>query len=99
ELYQNEIVTEVAPQDKEWLPKIETEVQIPPLVASGTYKLLVKAEDVLASATAELAVPVQVRGRQLEPSATLVVRNFRFYRGEEDTQPAERAAYRGGDAV
>src|SRR5471032_758916 len=81
ELYQNEIVTEVAPQDKEWLPKIQTEVQIPPLVASGTYKLVVKAEDVLAKTTAELAVPVQVRGRQLEPSATLVVRNFRFYRG------------------
>jgi hypothetical protein len=99
ELYKNEITTEVAPQDKEWLPKIETEVQIPPLVASGTYKLLVKAEDVLANATAELAVPVQVRGHQLEPSDTLVVRNFRFYRGEEDTQPADRPAYRGGDAV
>jgi len=99
ELYQNEIVTEVAPQDKEWLPKIQTEVQIPPLVASGTYKLVVKAEDVLAKTTAELAVPVQVRGRQLDPSATLVVRNFRFYRGEEDTQPADRPAYRGGDAV
>jgi hypothetical protein len=99
ELYKNEIVTEVAPQDKEWLPKIETEVQIPPLVASGTYKLLVKVEDLVANATAELAVPVQVRGHQLEPSATLVVRNFRFFRGEEDTQPADRAAYKGGDAV
>jgi hypothetical protein len=99
ELYKNEIVTEVSPQDKEWLPKIETEVQIPPLVASGTYKVLVKAEDLVANATAELAVPVQVRGHPLEPSATLVVRNFRFYRAEEDAQPVERAAYKGGDAV
>ena len=40
-----------------------------------------------------------VRGRQVEPSEKLVIRNFRFYRGEEDTQPVEKAAYRGGDAV
>lgn len=99
ELYKNEIMTEVAPQDKDWMPKIETEVPIPPLVASGAYKLLVKAEDVFAKTTAELTVPFEVRGHQLEPSDTLVVRNFRFYRGEEDTQPVEKAAYRGGDAV
>jgi len=99
ELYKNEIMTDVAPQDKDWMPKIETEVQIPPLVASGAYKLLVKTEDVFAKTKAELTVPFEVRGHELEPSETLVVRNFKFYRGEEDTQPVERAAYRGGDAV
>ena len=99
EIYKNEIVTEVAPQDKEWMPKIETEVQIPPLVASGAYKLVVKAEDVLAKTSSELAVPFAVRGHEVQPSDTLVVENFKFYRGEEDTQPVEKAAYRGGDAV
>ena len=99
ELYQNEIMTDVAPQDKEWMPKIETEVQIPALVASGAYKLVVKAEDVLAKAASELTVPFAVRGHLLEPSDTLVVRNFKFYRGEEDTEAVEKAAYRGGDAV
>ena len=99
EIYQNEIMTDVAPQDKEWMPKIETEVQIPALVASGSYKLVVKAEDVMAKAEAELTVPFEVRGHHLEPSETLVVRNFKFYRGEEDTQPVEKASYRGGDAV
>jgi hypothetical protein len=99
ELYKNEMTTDVSPQDKEWMPKIETEVQIPALVASGAYKLVVKAEDVLAKAESELTVPFEVRGHQLEPSDTLVVRNFKFYRGEEDTQSVEKAAYRGGDAV
>jgi hypothetical protein len=99
EIYKNEIMTDVAPQDKEWMPKIETEVPIPPLVASGSYRLVVSAEDVLAKTASELMVPFEVRGHQLEPSDTLVVRNFRFYRGEEDTQPVEKAAYRGGDAV
>ena len=62
ELYKNEIVDEVSPQDKGWMPKIETEVAIPPLVASGAYKIVVKVEDVMAKASEELAVPFQVRG-------------------------------------
>ena len=48
ELFKNEIATDVGPQDKEWMPKIATEVQIPPLVASGAYKIVVKVEDVIA---------------------------------------------------
>ena len=82
EIYKNEMMTDVTPQDKEWMPKIATEVQIPPLIAgAGTYKIVVKVEDVVAKTTAELAVPFQVRGYQLEPSDTLVVRNFHFFRG------------------
>jgi hypothetical protein len=99
ELYKNELVTEVAPQDKEWMPKIETEVQIPPLIASGTYKIVIKAEDVLAKTAAELAVPFQVRGHDVEPSETPVVRNFRFFRGEDDAQPLDKPVYHPGDGV
>ena len=40
-----------------------------------------------------------MRGYQLDPSDTLVVRNFRFYRAEEDTQPVEKAVYNPGDSV
>jgi hypothetical protein len=99
ELYENEMKAEVTPQDKEWLPKIATEVVIPPLVAGGTYKIVVKAHDVLANTSAELTVPFQVRAYEVEPSDTVVVRNFRFYRAEEDTQPVEKAIYNPGDSV
>jgi hypothetical protein len=99
ELYKNELVAEVTPQDKEWMPKIETEVQIPPLAASGAYKIVVKAEDLLAKTTAELAVPFQVRGHDVEPSETPVVRNFRFFRGEDDAQPLDKSIYHPGDGV
>src|SRR6478752_2846034 len=57
EVYRNELLTDVSPQDKEWLPKIMTEIQIPTLLASGTYKILIKAEDVFAKTAAELTVP------------------------------------------
>lgn len=99
EVYENEMKAEVTPQDKEWQPKISTEVQVPPLVASGSYKIVVKVQDVLAKSSTELAVPFQIRGYALEPSDTIIVRNFRFYRAEEDTKPVEKAIYNPGDSV
>lgn len=99
EIYKNEIQEEVAPQDKEWLPKIATEIAIPPLAGNGNYKVHVKVEDLIAHASAELDAPFLVRGRDVPPSDALVVRNFRFFRGENDAQPVEKAAYKPGDGV
>ena len=99
ELYKNELSDEVSPQDKEWQPKIQTEIPIPPLVGSGEYKIVVKVEDLVAKSQAELPVPFRIRGRSVEPSNTLVVRNFHFFRREEDTEPLEKVAYRPGDGV
>jgi hypothetical protein len=99
ELFQNELKDEVTPQDKEWMPKVATEVLIPPLVASGTYQIVVKAQDLLAKTSAELSVPFQVRGHALEPSETLTVQNLRFYREEDDPEALEKAVYRPGDGV
>jgi len=99
ELYQNEIKVELSAQDKEWMPKIATSLSIPPLTPSGTYKIVVKLEDVPAKTATEAAVPFQVRGHDIEASDTLVVRNFHFYRGEEDAQPAPKSVYKPGDGV
>jgi hypothetical protein len=99
ELYKNDLADEVAAQDKEWLPKISTEIALPPLIGSGSYRVVVKVEDLVGKATAELSVPFAVRARAVEPSDTLVVRNFHFFRGEEDAQALEEAAYRSGDGL
>ena len=71
ELYKNELMTDVTPQDKEWLPKIMTEVLLPPLIASGSYKIVVKAEDVFGKTTAELAIPFEVRGKKVDTRTDL----------------------------
>ena len=84
---------EVSPQDKEWLPKIATSIPIPPLAGPGAYKIVFKVEDVLAKTTAELPVPFQVRAHAVEPSDTLTVRNFHFYRDEEGTQTLAKGVY------
>src|SRR5215472_11324875 len=80
ELFKNDINTEVAPQDKEWMPRIATEIAVPPLIAAGTYRIEVKAEDLVGNSTAELSVPFQVRGRSVGPSDRLTVENFQFFR-------------------
>jgi hypothetical protein len=99
ELFKNDISAEVAPQDKEWMPRIATEIAIPPLIAPGTYSIVIKAEDLVAKSKAELRVPFQVRGRRVGPSDTLTVENFQFFRGEDDTQPVEQPVYKSGDSV
>jgi hypothetical protein len=99
EIYKNDQATEVTTNDKEWMPKIATEIQLPPLIGGGTYKLVIKAEDVFAKTSTSLEVPFVVRGHAVETSDTLTVRNFHFYRSEEATEPAEKAAYKPGDAV
>jgi hypothetical protein len=99
EIYKNDLNEEVSPQDKEWLPRIATEVAIPPLVMSGEYKIVVKVEDLVAKTSAEVSVPFNVRGHEVAPSDTLVVRNMHFFRNEEDTQPVTKAAYKPGSVI
>jgi hypothetical protein len=96
--YKNSIAAEVAPQDKDWLPKIETSVSIPTMLFAGEYKIVVKVDDLIAKTSSELAVPFRIRGREdIHPGDALSVQSFRFLRNEDDTRPAERAAYVPGD--
>jgi hypothetical protein len=99
EVYKNEIAEEVAPQDKEWLPKISTEIAIPPAVPTGAYKITVNVEDAVARTTASLDVPFQVRGRAVPPTDKLTVQNLRYYRGEDDTKPLDKPVYKAGNAL
>src|ERR1039457_7462873 len=93
EIYKNEMVTDVAPQDKEWMPKIATEIQIPPLVGAGTYTILVQIEDLVSNTKSELSMPFGVRSKTVEHRDTLIGGNFQFFRGDDDPQPMEKAVY------
>jgi hypothetical protein len=99
EIYKNDMLTDVTPQDKEWMPKIATEIQLPPLIGGGTYKLVIQAEDVFGKTNTKHEVPFTVRGHAVETSDVLTVRNFHFFRSEDATEPAEKAAYKPGDSV
>lgn len=99
EPFQQDIVDEVTPEDKDWMPKIQTEIMLPPLAGSGMYKVLVKVEDLIAKTNTESSLAFQVQGRDVAGSDTLIVRNFHFYGSEEDSRPLQKAAYRPGEGV
>lgn len=99
EIYKNEVDDEVSPQDKNWMPRIATEIPLPPLAESGNFKIVVKVEDLIAHTTAQLEVPFQVKGHPVEPSDTLVVRNFRYFRAENDLQAMDKPIYHAGDTL
>jgi len=98
-IQQGKVDSTVSPEDKDWLPKVRESIVVPPLADSGEYHVIVKVKDELAGATAEGTAKFLVKGREVAPSDTLIVRNFRFLRGEEDNKPLAVAAYRPGDAL
>jgi hypothetical protein len=80
-----EIDTDLAPEDKRWLPKVRYQVQIPPLPEPGTYKIQVRVTDQVAGgATAVASADFAVGGKSVEAGSQLAIRNFRFLRAEND---------------
>jgi hypothetical protein len=96
---EGKIQTTVTEEDKNWLPKLRETIVVPPLADTGEYSVLVKLSDELASVNIEKSAVFHVRGRDVAPSDTLIVRNFRFFRNEDDVKPLPVAAYRPGDSV
>jgi len=99
ETAQREIKSELAPEDKEWMPRIQQSVPVPPLTNPGVYRILVAVRDLVADGETKAEIPFRVGGRQVEPSDTLVARSFRFLRSEEDRDALPTPAYRPGDAL
>jgi hypothetical protein len=93
------IADDLAPQDKNWQPKIRTSFALPPLAPKGTYKIHIAVKDEYSGATAEKVVEFNVEAREVAPSDTLIVRNFRFVRTERDDTALAVAAFRPGDTL
>lgn len=93
------VATSVSAEDKDWMPKVRYSFNIPPFADSGEYKIAAKLKDNLAGTEASAATIVRVEGHAVAPSDKLVIRNFRFLRGEQDKEPLQIAAYRPGDTI
>lgn len=84
------------PEDKEWQPKILANFQIPAFGVGGSYKIQLAAKDELAEVEASRTLEFPVKGPEILPSDTLVIRNFRFFRNEDDALALQPAVYRPG---
>ena len=93
------IDTDLAPEDKDWQPKIRQTLAIPPLADAGKYTVLARVRDETAKTETQASIQFSVEARDVPPSETLVERNFRFLRSEDDRDPLKIAAYRPGDTL
>jgi len=89
----------VLPQDKNWLPKFLHSFVVPPYAVGGAYRIAVQVKDEVGGTEIMSQLEVQVRGIEVEPGATLVARNLRFLRSEDDGAPLDPAVYRPGDML
>ena len=96
---QSVLDTEISDQDKDWKPKVRHEILIPPFAPPGKYKIVTKLTDDIGRLSATAETPFEVSGFVVEPSSELTVRNFGFYRSEDDARPLPAAAYRAGDTL
>ena len=94
-----EFKDEVTAHDKDWLPKVDQAVPLPPQLYAGDYAIHLRVSDEASQATVEETVPFRVRGRTKATREGVLIRGLRFYRGEDDAEPADPAVYRPGAAV
>lgn len=93
------VASNLSAEDKDWLPKIRHTIALPPLADAGQYRITIQVKDSFGNSEAEASVPFVIESREVAPGDTLVVRNFRFLRSEEDKEPLQIPAYRAGDTV
>jgi hypothetical protein len=90
---------EVTARDKDWLPKVDQTVPLPPELYAGSFAIHLRVADELAQAEAERIIPFRVRGRAPEKLPGITARGVRFYHGEDDAVPLAPAIYRPGETL
>ncbi len=91
--------TTLSAEDKNWMPTVRSDFQIPSLGLGGTYRIALSVVDKLSGKQAKLDLPLLVKGKHVEPSDTLVARNFRFLRSEEGGEVLQPAIYHSGNTL
>lgn len=89
----------VSDEDKSWKPKLRSQIQIPTLVPAGKYKIKFDVTDLQSKQTSTGETTFTVHTRTVEPSQSLAIRNFAFYRSQDDDIAIQNAGYKPGDML
>jgi hypothetical protein len=76
-----EVRVELAPEDKNWTPRIPYEVMIPPAPEPGTYSILIEVQDLVAVRRTTAVKTFEVKAPK-PPGEQFAIANFRFQRSE-----------------
>jgi len=97
--FNGKIVETLTPEDKTWLPKFLVSFVVPPFAPSGRFRVEVHVRDQIAAQDLNTALEFRVRGHDVEPSDTLVARNFKFLQSEDDASGLTSPIYHPGDTL
>jgi len=87
-------------QDKDWVPKFVVSFLLPSFIPGGTYHIPVVVKDEIAESEISGDLEFNVRAESVEPSATFVIRKFRFLRNESDAAALQPpVVYRPGSTL
>lgn len=92
-------VATLQPEDKDWMPRARQAIAVPSPAPGGAYSIHIKVTDENSRQTAAADTKVTISGPELPPTPALVIRNFGFYRSEDEPHPLESPAYRTGDSM
>lgn len=93
------VATTLESEDKDWRPKFRSQFILPTIAPPGKYVVRMKVTDVQASQTATAEMKLDVTGPMVEHSEEPAIRQFGFFRGEDDPAPLTVAAFRPGDTL
>jgi hypothetical protein len=93
------VVADLAPEDKQWKPKVYAELELPVGLVQGQAKLAIELEDQVANAKTARQAEIPLAGPAIAENVALGGSNFGFYRQEDAPQPILTAVYRPGDMV
>jgi len=96
---QGRIESQLLREDKNWVPKFLVSFVIPPFAPSGAYRISAHIRDEISAQEITATLELKVRGHDVDASDTLVARNFRFLRAEDDARGLTAAIYHPGDTL
>ncbi len=93
------IGTSLSEEDKEWKPKLRSQIQIPSIAPPGSYRIHFDVTDQQTHQMASEYATFPVSGKGVDPAAELSLRALGFYRTREEDMPLRNPVYRAGDIV
>lgn len=93
------IGTSLTEEDKDWKPKIRAQFAIPSIAPGGAWRVRYDAQDLQSGQKQAGEVTFNVDGHVAEKATALGIRDFGFYRSQDDENALTTVAYRPGDMV
>lgn len=85
--------------DKDWLPRIQQTIALPPQIPPGMGKLKLVANDEHGKTTAEKEVEFRIQGKPLPKVAAFSLLDLGFFESDVAMNPMREAVYRPGNAL